>query len=116
MILGLTTGPGQKVYRLRPGSRTDTYGDEIADDWSNPVPQLISRATVQPVSSSETETPTADQIENERNLFVPGSPDLVSTDRVRIGDEVWRIVGDPFVRRGLASGTYTAARLRRVVG
>ena len=111
MILGNRRGP--KVYRLRPGTRTDGYGDPV-EDWDAPVKVELKRATFDDVTSAEEDGVVRRLVRNERQLFVPGKADLTLADRVEIEGVAWRVDGDPVVRRGLASGTYTTATLRRV--
>lgn len=114
MILGASNKAGPPISRLRPGSRLDSYGDPV-EDWLVPIVTPLRSAEVQSPSSTEYETPTSDQLQNERTLFSPGALDLTAADRISVGAEVWRVDGDPVVRHSLASGIYTTARLRRGV-
>lgn len=115
MIFGSSYGTGPKVYRLRAGQILDSYGDPT-ESWETPNETLLPRALVQHDSSTETELAKSDEVETEWVLFSPGALDIVPTDRIRVGDRVWRVDGDPVVRQGLASGVYTTVSLRRFVG
>ena len=115
MITLQSYGTEPAITRLRATVTTDSY-DEPAESWDTPDRLPLRGAEAQGPSSTETETPSADQVSNTRILFVPGTPDITATDRVEIDSEVWRVDGDPVVHRGLAFGVYTTARLHRDVG
>jgi hypothetical protein len=101
------------VYRLRATEQTDSYGDLVADDWNDPSRVVLNRAELQSPASTETEGATGTTNSSERVLFVLGTPDLLSTDRIEVDGEVWRVDGTPRVRRGLATTVYTTAKLIR---
>lgn len=101
------------VYRLRAGVTTDSYGDPV-ESWDSPERFLLRGASVQTVSTVEDEGTTRHIIRGEKTLHAPGSPSLTSGDRIEVGGEIWRVDGDPVVRRGLASTVYTTASLERI--
>jgi hypothetical protein len=101
------------IYRVRPRVTTDSYGDPV-EDWSNPERLELKRASTQAVTSTDSDGVTVHVSRNERKLFVPGTPDLVDSDRVEIKGEMWRVDGDPETRAGLAASTLTTAILTRL--
>lgn len=112
----LLTSPLNKrpIYRLRPGTTLDSYGDPV-ESWDNPDRLLLKNAEIQQraASDAESETPTADVIRGARTLFIPGAADIHEHDRIQDGAEIWRVDGTPIVRQGLAMRSYTTAYLVR---
>lgn len=100
-------------YRLRATAGTDSYGDPV-ESWATPDRLKLKGATVQDVSTVETEGVTKRVIKGETTLFAPGAVDVKAEDRIEVGDEVWRVDGDPAVKAGLASAVFTVATLKRV--
>lgn len=113
MILNSTRGP--KAYRLRASQGVDSYGDPV-EDWDAPERVLLYRAIVQEPDTVEVEGVGKRVVSGERVLYAPTALDLVSGDRVEVDGEVWRVQGEPKVRRGLAMGVYTSATLARSEG
>ncbi|UDL14616.1 head-to-tail stopper [Arthrobacter phage KeAlii] len=101
------------VYRLRAGTTTDSYGDPV-ESWDNPQRTLLRGATVQNEKTTEEDGQARRVIRSEFVLFAPGAVDLTSDDRIEAEGRIWRVDGDPVVRRGLASTVYTTASLERV--
>ena len=104
-----------KAVRLRARTVLDSDGDPV-ESWDDPLREPLKRATVDSVTSTEEDGVVRRLIEAERLLFLPHAADLTRFDRVELGDEVWRVHGDPVVRTALSSGTYTKAHLTRVAG
>ena len=111
MLLNLTCEP--PVYRLRPGIGLDSYGDAV-ESWDTPERSILRGATIQDLSTVETEGPTRRVIRGEKVLFAPGLADVRAEDRIEHRGEVWKVNGDPIVKRGLASAPFTFAALDRV--
>jgi hypothetical protein len=99
------------AHRLRPGDRTDSLGDTVRD-WERPERARIPGATLEAVTGTAADGSVV-IIESERRLLIVGAFDLTPTDRVEADGEVWRVNGKPAVKRGLITGTHTAARLKR---
>jgi len=104
------------ITRLRATPGVDSYGDPVAEDWSQPDRLVLRRAEVQAVNADETETAAGSTTVDERVLYALGRPDVREGDRIEVGSEVWRVDGPPIVRQGLASGRFLTASLRRVSG
>lgn len=113
MILTTSSLIGPAVYRLRATSGTDSYGDPV-EDWAEPERTKLRNAVVQVPKSEEDESPTANVVVADRVLVVDGVADLTSSDRIEYEGEIWRIDGEPVVRRGFVLGKQTSANLRRV--
>ena len=96
----LRPGRPAKAVRLRPRTVLDSDGDPI-ESWNDPLREPLKRATVDSVTSTEEDGVIRRLIEAERVLFVPYVADLTRFDRVELGTEVWRVAGDPVVRRAL---------------
>lgn len=111
LLTAYTRAPA--VYRLRPGTTTDSYGDPV-ESWDAPERVLLRGASVQSVSVVEDEGVERRIIRGQKTLFVPGAVDLTADDRVEVAGEVWKVDGDPVTRAGLASTVYTTAALTSV--
>ncbi|MEO2133384.1 MULTISPECIES: hypothetical protein [unclassified Microbacterium] len=97
------------VYRLRPGRRTDSVGDEVTS-WDTPTSKRIPRAVVDDAQGGTTQG----RIDGTADLLIIGAFDIVSGDRVEYRGEVWRIDGKPITRRSLATGDVVEVRLKRL--
>lgn len=113
MLLNLRRPNAPVINRLRMGTALDSYGDPVAS-WAVPDRLRLRGAEIQEAPAEEIEAPLADEIRATSVLFAPGAVDLTEFDRVEQGAEIWRVVGPPIVRTGLAMRTYTKARLARV--
>lgn len=113
MIFTATRGP--KVYRLRASQGVDSYGDPV-ESWDAPERVRLYRAVIQEPTTVEEESPGKRVVSGERALYTPYAADLLSGDRIEVGGEVWRVQGEPKIRRGLAMGVYTSATLARSEG
>jgi hypothetical protein len=111
----LQTHSGPKLYRLRAAVTHDSYGDEV-QDWKNPSRKLLPKARVEDAETVEEDGVVRRVLKGERVLFVYGTPDITSEDRIEIAGQVWRVNGLPNQRRGLASGAYLTATLTRNSG
>ncbi|QOP65139.1 head closure Hc1 [Arthrobacter phage Phives] len=101
------------VYRLRPGTKLDSYGDPV-ESWDTPERVLLRGASVQSVSVVEEEGVARHITRGQKTLYAPGAVDLTASDRVEVAGEVWQVDGDPVTRSGLASTVYTTAALKRI--
>ncbi|QOP65070.1 head closure Hc1 [Arthrobacter phage Adumb2043] len=101
------------VYRLRAGTKTDSYGETV-ESWTTPERSLLRGATVQTVSVVEEEGVARHITKGQKRLYAPGAVDLTAADRIEVDGEIWQVDGDPVARAGLASTVYTTAALKRV--
>lgn len=108
-----------RVYRVRPGTTTDSDGDSV-ESWENPDRLRLRNVTLQE-SSSEDEDGLAQRslgskrlTRSGRKIFVPYAADIVANDRIEIDGQLWRVDGNPNPRRGLATSVYTTVTLARL--
>jgi hypothetical protein len=108
-----------RVYRVRPGTTTDSDGDPV-ESWEHPDRLRLRNVTLQE-SSSEDEDGLAQRslgskrlTRSGRKIFVPYAADVVANDRVEIDGQLWRVDGNPNPRRGLATSVYTTVTLARL--
>lgn len=113
MLLTRRDPSAPDVTRLRARPAVDSYGDPV-ESWGDPLRDLLPGAQLQNAGSVEADAALKRVLVNDRRLFIPYAADLTSEDRVEVLGEVWRVDGDPIVRRGLASSVYTTATLKRV--
>lgn len=112
----LTSSTATIAYRLRAGTKADSYGD-LVESWApaDVTRTRIRGASVQPPQTSEVTLLTGVKLSADRILLATGRVDLTATDRVEHKGEVYRIDGDPVTLPSLASGVLTVANLVRIV-
>lgn len=110
MLFGSTKPP---VFRLRPGTTTDSYGDPV-ESWDAPASVRLPRADVHGVVAEETDAADRRVLTDYRDLFIPYAADLTAADRIQYLGKVWTIEGAPVVTRGLLIGAQTTAKLRLI--
>lgn len=112
-MLGALRSRETPLYRLRPTTTTDNYGDPLMS-WKTPERTLLPGATTQPLTAEESDTLTADVARDTRKLVADRILDLTATDRVEAEGDVWLIEGMPMLRSSIAMGATTTATLRRI--
>ena len=85
----------QTIIRLRPGTKTER-GSTVYD-WSNPDELTIPECSVQPASTSLTQDGRVQGIQDGLTVYAPVDADVKAGDRIRFGDAVYAINGDPLV-------------------
>ncbi len=108
------------VYLLVPTAATDSYGDPV-DSWANPTPVLIPGAEIQRNSTVDKDINTGTQTERLGKMIATGrGPEMLvysmvtPSSRIRQGNDVWRITGEPNVKQGLINtNTHLTASLTR---
>ncbi|WP_144722238.1 hypothetical protein [Cellulosimicrobium sp. TH-20] len=108
-------GPRPLVFRLRPGTRTNGFGD-VVEDWSTPERTRLHGAIVQDSNSVELPEGSRVRVVTRKTLFARGAPGLRATDRVEVDGEVFLVDGEPVVRRPRSRPVYTTADLKRPTG
>lgn len=91
MILGADT-----VTVLR-GAARDNWGNRTGTDIATDVPGC----SVQPASSAE-QTSQGDLAVTNLSAFLPAGTDVLVTDRVQVGGQVYEVDGTPARWRGLS--------------
>jgi hypothetical protein len=103
-----------RVYRLRPGVRTDSSGDTVRD-WANPQRDRIPRAVDFQVGPSHDRDGIVTVREDGARLFVEGPVDVTGDDRVEYRGAVWRVDGNPDTKGvTLAAPTPSVVNLKRL--
>lgn len=103
------------AYRLRARVAEDSRG-EVVRSWTDPERVRIPRATFRRRSSTELADVDGSRLAADAALYIVGAFDLEPDDRIEADGEVWRVDGEPLVRRGLGSQTFTSAALARAKG
>ena len=112
---------GQTVTRLRAPLVSDPYSQQVTRrDWTSAAELAIDNLAVDPGTSSETSTVNRDQITTTPTLLWSGDnpPDIVASDRVRLGGVTWEVVGNRSDYRHPMTGWAAGSTwpLRRVEG
>lgn len=95
---------------LRAPVSEDIYGNETRD-WDNAAEATVTGCSVQPAGADEYVIDREAVVVRLR-AFLPGNPDVQSTDRARFGDDVYYIDGvEPWL---FAQLPHTDLLLRRV--
>ncbi|GAA2230224.1 head-tail adaptor protein [Herbiconiux moechotypicola] len=103
------------VYRLRPGTVTDSYGDPV-ESWTSPVRAAIPFADFSTRDADEDETSTGSSTSETATLTIRGVFDLTEEDRVEVDGLVWRVDGPPSRPTGFIVKATTVASLTRTKG
>lgn len=83
----------EAVVILNPGTRTDGYGDEVAD-WSDPT-RTEAEAICWPATSSENNDGRSALISGLNVLFPdPCPPEMTHTSRIEARGATWEVAGD----------------------
>lgn len=112
------------VYLLVPSQGTDSYGDPLPT-WAEPTRILIPGAELQRNTTEDKDLNTGTQTDRLGKMIATGrGPELLiysqvtETSRIEQDGKVWRITGEPNIKRGLINGNthLTASLTRTTVG
>lgn len=106
---------GETITILRPGAPTQ---DEYGNDVPGPdVPTPVTGCAVWPRTSSEDDQARA-QVTEGLNAVAPYGTDIRPHDRVKVGDRIYEVDGDPGEWRSPLTGTKAGVQisLTRVTG
>ena len=101
----------QSITRLRPGTRTER-GSTVYD-WSDPDELEIPECSVQPSSTSLTQDGRVQGIQDGLTVYAPVDADVQAGDRIRFGNSVYTINGDPLVWPGAGRMAHIQLNLYR---
>lgn len=101
----------QTIIRMRPGTRMER-GSTILD-WSNPDELVIPECSVQPASTSLSEDGRVLGVMDGLTVYAPVDADVKAGDRIRYGDSVYTLNGDPLVWPGVATMQHVQLNLQR---
>lgn len=105
------------AYLVTPRLVPDTYGESMREEWDGAVETDLPGAQLQAQSTTERTSDGTARVVSTATLYIPGTPDIAPTDRVRVGTVTYRVAGAPLVHTGRMSlTTYTAVPLVRVTG
>ena len=101
----------QSITRLRPGTRIER-GSTVYD-WSNPDELEIPNCSVQPASTSLSQDGRVLGVNDGLTVYAPVDADVKAGDRIRFGESVYTINGDPLVWPGVARLAHVQLNLVR---
>lgn len=104
----------QVVYRVRPTTGTDSYGDPF-EDWTRPIRARLPGAVVQARDSEEKADGSSVRVTTVRSLYYRGAMELLASDRVEVDGRLHRVEGEPETHEG-ETVRYIVATLERVTG
>lgn len=108
------------VYLLIPTPGTDSYGDPLPT-WDNPTRERIPGAEIQRNTTEDKDVNSGTQTDRLGKMIATGrGPELLiysrvnENSRIEQDGKVWRITGEPNIKRGLINGnTHLTASLTR---
>lgn len=86
-----------EIVVLRPGTRTDRYGDTDID-WSTATETTVPRCKVNPVAGGPEDQGRLDDREaltRRWALAAPPTADILATDRIRWDGRLYEVEGEP---------------------
>lgn len=101
----------QTIVRLRPGERTER--GSVVFDWSNPDELTISGCSVQPSSTGLSQDGRVLGVQDGLTVYVPVGADVKAGDRIRFGEDVYTINGDPLIWPGAGRLAHIQLNLMR---
>lgn len=85
----------QSITRLRPTTKTER-GSTILD-WDNPSELVINECSVQPTSTSLSQDGRVLAVQDGLVVYAPAGIDVKAGDRIKYGNDVYTINGDPLI-------------------
>ena len=101
----------QTITRIRPGTKTER-GSPIYD-WDNADELTIPECSVQPTGTSLTQDGRVAGVQDGLVVYAPADADVRAGDRIRFGDAVYAINGDPLVWPGVGRLAHIQLNLQR---
>ena len=101
----------QSITRLRPGTKKERGSD--VPDWSNPDELEIPECSVQPTSTSLSQDGRVQGVNDGLVVYAPEDIDVKAGDRIRVGNSVYTINGDPLEWPGVGKLAHTQLNLVR---
>lgn len=101
----------QTITRIRP-STTVSRGSTIYD-WDDPDELEIPECSVQPSSTTLSQDGRVQGVTDGLTVYAPEDADVQAGDRIRYGDAVYTINGDPLVWPGVARMQHVQLNLVR---
>lgn len=83
----------QKVTIIRPGTK-ESRGSTVPD-WDNVEERLVRNCSAQPASTGLSQDGRVLGITEGLTIYMPPNTNVQAGDHVRIGDNVYAIIGEP---------------------
>ena len=104
----------QTITRIRPGTKIER--GSTVPDWSNVNEQEIYGCSVQPAGTTLTQDGRIEGIMDGLTAYVPEGADIKAGDRIRYGENVYTINGEPLLWPGVARMQHIQLNLVRWYG
>lgn len=99
------------IIRIRPGTKTER-GSEILD-WDNASELEIGECLWQPQSTVLDQNGRELGIRNTTTVCAPADADIKAGDRIRYGEDVYTIDGDPLIWKDVGRLDHMQLNLQR---
>ena len=99
------------ITRIRPGTRTER--GSVILDWDNPSELEVGECLVQPQNTILSQDGRVLGIQNTTTVCAPADADIKAGDRIRYGDDVYTIDGDPLIWKGVGKLDHMQLNLQR---
>lgn len=101
----------QTIVRIRPAEKT-IRGSKVFD-WENTEELEIPGCSVQPSSTSLSQDGRVLGVQDGLTVYAPVDADVKAGDRIRFGNSIYTINGDPLVWPGAVSLDHLQLNLQR---
>jgi len=101
----------QTITRIRPGTKT-VRGSAIPD-WDDVSELEIEGCSVQPAGTGLSQDGRVLGVQDGLTVYAPQDADIIAGDRIRFGDAVYTINGDPLIWPGAVSLGHMQLNLQR---
>ena len=101
----------QTIIRIRPGTKTER-GSTIYD-WVNASEKTIKGCSVQPAGTSLSQDGRVLGVMDGLTVYGPADADVKAGDRIKYGNDIYTINGDPLVWPGVARMGHVQLNLQR---
>lgn len=101
----------QPVTRIRPGEKTER--GSVVPDWDNAQELEISECLVHPGVTALSQDGRVLGIQDGLTVCAPVDADIKAGDRIRYGEDVYTINGDPLIWRNVGRLEHMQLNLQR---
>ncbi len=101
----------QSIIRIRPGTKTER--GSTVPDWENAAELEISECLVHPGNTMLSQDGRVMGIEDGLTVCAPLESDIKAGDRIRYGDDVYTIMGDPLIWKNVKKLDHMQLNLQR---
>jgi head-tail adaptor len=93
----------EEVGVLSPGSTTDPYSGDAADDWSTTT-EVTEYAAVEPRPSTEPVQDARNAVTSGFTLYLPADSTVTARKKVGVRGKVYDVLGEPSLWRSPFTG------------